>query len=105
MLWVVNEFKEDSLPQKIEVNGGKYTVVIHDNGGLEAFRYDQPWRDLVGDNLIYWLAIELQDARREVNVKQAEIDGLMLEYCPNEMTATQMEVWEQSQCRSELGYD
>lgn len=50
---------------KISVNDGKYTVVI-DQGKLNALRYDEPWRDLTGDNLIYWLAIELQEARETI---------------------------------------
>lgn len=54
---------------RINVDGRKYTVVI-DDGKLSALRYGEPWRDLSGDNLVYWLAVELQAAREalaEVN--------------------------------------
>ncbi len=31
---------------------GKYAILRKDNGSLEALRYGEPWRDLVGDNLV-----------------------------------------------------
>ena len=59
----------------VSVNEGKYTVVFHENGKLEALRYDEPWRDLVGDNLVYWLAVELQNAREELaKIREQDID-------------------------------
>lgn len=36
---------------------GKYTV-INNNGNLSALRYGEPWRDLTGDNLVYWMLVE-----------------------------------------------
>ncbi len=48
--------------ERVTVADGKYTVVI-DGGTLTALRHGEPWRDLCGDNLIYWLAVELQAAR------------------------------------------
>lgn len=48
--------------ERVTVADGKYTVVI-DGGKLTALRHGEPWRDLCGDNLIYWLAVELQAAR------------------------------------------
>ena len=50
---------------KIELDNGKYTI-IGDVSSLKALRYDEEWRDLTGDNLIYWLAVELEAARREI---------------------------------------
>lgn len=35
--------------------------------------------------------------QREVAAKQAKIDALMLEYCPDEMTPEQVENWKQHQ--------
>jgi len=35
------------------------------------------------------------------NAQQAEIDRLMLEFCPSEMTAEQMETWKKHQKRYE----
>jgi hypothetical protein len=43
-----------------------------------------------------WYGEMVQHARqleRELNAKQAEVDRLMLEYCPQEMTAEQMQTW------------
>ena len=44
---------------------GKYTVVFEDSK-LSALRYGEVWRSLVGDNLVLALALELQDARLEI---------------------------------------
>lgn len=45
--------------ERIEVGGGKYTL-INDYGKLTALRYGQPWvRDLTGDNLVYWLMVRI----------------------------------------------
>lgn len=53
--------------QNIDVNNGKYTVVFDDETGkLTALRYGEPWRGIQGDNLVYWLAMELQEAREEI---------------------------------------
>ena len=45
---------------------------------------------------------EIIDLKRELGEKQAEIDRLMLEYCPNEMTKEQMDNWESHQVKSDL---
>lgn len=53
--------------QNIDVNNGKYTVVFDDsNGKLTALRYGEPWRDIQGDNLVYWLAMSLQCAKEQI---------------------------------------
>lgn len=36
---------------------------------------------------------EMERLQKEVGAKQAEIDRLMLEFCPNEMTPEQIEEW------------
>jgi hypothetical protein len=40
---------------------------------------------------------ELAAARKDINDKQAKIDALMLEYCPNEMTNKQIIEWGKNQ--------
>lgn len=50
---------------KVTVADGRYTVVMDDSGGLSALRYGEPWRDCVGDNLIYSLAMEVERLREE----------------------------------------
>ena len=36
------------------------------SGRLKALRYGKEWRDLCGDNLVYYLALELQEAREKI---------------------------------------
>jgi len=43
------------------------------------------------------LEAELADARRTIEELQAKVDALMLEYCPDEMTAAQKENWARHQ--------
>lgn len=52
------------MSEQMTFADGKYTV-INDNGKLTALRNGEPWdRDLVGDNLVYWMltdSIALRD--------------------------------------------
>ena len=47
----------------VTVCNGKYRVIMSEDGNLKARRYGKPWRSLIGDNLIYWLTVELQEQR------------------------------------------
>lgn len=38
--------------------GGKYTV-ISDKGSLTALRHGEPWQDLTGNNLVYWMLVDV----------------------------------------------
>jgi hypothetical protein len=61
---------------KVSVADGKYTVVIGDGTGtLKALRHGEPWQDLVGNNLVYWLAVELDDARRRIAELEQQLKG------------------------------
>ena len=44
-----------------------------------------------------WYRKELAEAKRQLAAKQYQIDELMLEYCPNEMTPEQLEEWGKNQ--------
>ena len=44
-----------------------------------------------------WLWREVQALSVEVAEKQAKIDALMLEYCPDDMTTEQIANWERHQ--------
>jgi len=59
----------------VSVNSDKYRVVLDDKTGFKCYRYGEEWKDIVGDNLIYWLAAELQEARDRINtaVKSLEV--------------------------------
>lgn len=39
----------------------------------------------------------IEALRQQLAAKQAEVDALMLEYCPNEMTPEQLEEWGRNQ--------
>lgn len=57
-----------------DFNDGKYTV-ISDNGALTALRHGEPWkRSLVGDNLVYWMLVEVDDLKQRCEVLRAERD-------------------------------
>lgn len=52
---------------KVDVEGGKYTVIQEQGGTLKALRHGEEWRDLCGDNMVYCLAVELEEARKRLN--------------------------------------
>lgn len=52
---------------KVTIEHGKYTVVMEKDGRLHALRHGEPWRDCVGDNLIYALAAEVQNLREAMH--------------------------------------
>ena len=68
---------------------GKYTV-ISDNGILTALRYGEPWdRDLIGDNLVYWMLVEvanLKSQREELLEALRGILGLAEEFVSRELS-------------------
>lgn len=45
---------------------GKYTV-ISDNGKLTALRHGEPWLDLVGNNLVYWMLVKVDELTNTLN--------------------------------------
>jgi len=51
--------------ERIDINDGKYSV-INDEGRLTALRYGEPWRNLSGDNLIYWMFVEIVSLKAEI---------------------------------------
>ena len=50
---------------RIDLLDGKYTV-INENGILKALRYGEPWRDLIGDNLISALVDYIEELEQQV---------------------------------------
>lgn len=54
----------------VTVSEGKYRVVQDEQGCMTALRYGEPWRDCCGDNLIYCLATELQEAREKLKKQE-----------------------------------
>lgn len=59
---------------------GKYTVV-NDNGKLTALRHGEAWdRDLTGDNLIYWMLVEVDKLKQRQSGIENHIQ-ILLEAC------------------------
>jgi hypothetical protein len=56
---------------------GKYTV-IHEPGKLTALRNGEPWQDLVGNNLVYWMLVEVDRLKNELG-KLSEPDEAQCE--------------------------
>lgn len=44
---------------------GKYTLIREPDGRMYALRYDEYWRNLVGDNLIYYMLMRITDLEEE----------------------------------------
>lgn len=61
---------------KIELEGGKYTI-IHENGcNLRALRYGEEWRNLIGDNLVLAMAQEIEELR-EKQIKKEITEAIL----------------------------
>lgn len=58
---------------RLDFNDGKYTYILHDDGTQEVLRYGEPWRKLIGDNLVYWMGVEVHNLRTENASLRAEV--------------------------------
>lgn len=65
---------------------------VSDTPRTDAFARTVPWN--TGTIAVLRHAEQLE---REVGARQAEIDRLMLEYCPAEMTPEQIDNWKKHQ--------
>lgn len=55
------------MTTRIDLEGGKYSV-IHDSGtNLHVLRYGEPWRDCNGDGFILALAHEVETLREQIS--------------------------------------
>lgn len=81
-------------------DGEGLSLAVHD--GINYVFTDGDCYDRDGDTLDgytaefltdYQLERKLEEARKDAGAKQAEIDRLMLEFCPDEMTAEQKAEW------------
>lgn len=67
----------DPSELKVELDGGKYTVVLGDHGAkFKAYRYREEWRDLTGDNLVMSLVHRVDELQTEVENQNALIDSI-----------------------------
>lgn len=54
-----------SCPYDESFEEGKYRVIQHASGRLEALRNGEPWRDLTGDKLVLTMLGEVERLRAE----------------------------------------
>ena len=63
--------KHNDDSNTVVIEDGKYTITGIETGRLEALRYGEPWRDLVGDKFVLSLAQEIQTLRAELAAANA----------------------------------
>ena len=58
-----------NMGKTIELDNGKYTVMYDENNQypMKCLRYGEEWRDLVGDNLIFWLCAKIEELEDKTN--------------------------------------
>lgn len=58
-----------NMGKTIELDNGKYTVMYDENNQypMKCLRYGEEWRDLVGDNLIFWLCAKIEELGEKIN--------------------------------------
>lgn len=76
---------------RIDVADGKYTVLGIEDGHLRALRHGEEWRSLTGDNLIFALAVELQEARDAALAVIEKVRGII--HGPSGLTINEEKVW------------
>ena len=61
---------------KYDFADGKYTV-INTDGTLTALRNGEPWdRDLIGDNLVYWMLVKVNEQADRIDQLEWENKGI-----------------------------
>lgn len=64
---------------RLDVDEGKYTLVVPFDGRAFALRYGQPWLsadEMLGSNMILSMAYELEELRDKIARLQAEVERL-----------------------------
>ena len=58
-----------NMGKTIELDNGKYAVMYDENNQYptKCLRYGEEWRDLVGDNLIFWLCAKIEELEEKTN--------------------------------------
>ena len=53
----------------VKLDGGKYTIVYGetDSYPVKCLRYGEEGRDLLGDNLIFWLCARIEELEEEIS--------------------------------------
>ena len=58
-----------NMGKTIELDNGKYAVMYDESNQypMKCLRYGEEWRDLVGDNLIFWLCAKIEELEEKIN--------------------------------------
>ena len=56
----------------VKLDGGQYTIVYDktDSYPVKCLRYGEEQRDLLGDNLIFWLCARIEELEEKINSKR-----------------------------------
>lgn len=64
---------QKTIEFKISLDDNKYTYLRYKDGGQEALRHGEPWRQLSGDNLIYFMGCLIEEQVKQLEALQAEL--------------------------------
>lgn len=64
-----------------EFDNGKYAVEQTPDYRLRAFRHGEPWQDLTGNNLVYWMLCEVEALKQQREELKQALAGLDEAYC------------------------
>lgn len=65
---------QKAIDFKLDLDAGKYTYLRYKEGGQEALRYGEKWRELSGDNLTYYMGCHIEELAKQLEVVQAELE-------------------------------
>lgn len=66
------------MVKTIKLNDGEYTIIYDENNQcpVKCLRYGQDWKDLTGDNLIFYLCNKITELTEKLADKELEIEDL-----------------------------
>lgn len=51
---------------RIDLDDGKYTYLLDEQGRQIVYRHGEPWRDITGDKFILLMAMEIDELRKKL---------------------------------------
>ena len=69
---------QNKLDMYLPLDNGKYVIKREkETNDFYAERHGERWRCFNGDNLVYWLCVELEQARNREKVLQDKVDKVL----------------------------
>ena len=80
-------------------DNGKYTVVFHDSGKMEAFRYGVPWRNLTGDGMVLAMLQDFDFLKEQYALEDLQVTSLLkeIDHKQEQLNAADIQLGEQLQ--------